>query len=83
VDDTRRRTLHYTLATGDIASKSATAAYVATTFPDWSDLDLSALPWRQQQAERVFTTSDARAAAALIDAVVTDAWQQYGVSDSH
>jgi len=64
--------LHYTLATGDVTSKGGAALYITERFPAWADLAARVVAWRAGEPVE-FTTSDALAAADLVDAVTTDA----------
>lgn len=72
--------LHYTLATGDVTSKGDTATYVAQQFPDWTALATRARSHRDGTPVS-YTMADAVAAAAMIDAIVTDAWTRWGQPD--
>ena len=72
--------LHYTLATGDIASKTRAAAYAADQFPTWASLTARAQRHRDGQSV-TFTVADAASAAEMVDAIVTDAWAQWGQPD--
>ncbi|MFB9238273.1 nucleotidyltransferase domain-containing protein [Plantactinospora siamensis] len=69
--------LHYTLATGDITTKSEAAAYLAAEFPRWTELAGRAARWRTGAAE-AFTVADLAAAADAVDAVTDDAWSRWG-----
>jgi len=69
--------LHHTLATGDIVSKSGSAAYLAEHFPAWADLAERAARWRGGEPVE-FTVKDLLDSADSIDAIVTDAWQRFG-----
>jgi hypothetical protein len=69
--------LHYTLATGEVASKTNAGRYAADHFPAWAELAGRAVRWREGQPVE-FVTADARAAAAMVEAVVEDAWQRWG-----
>jgi hypothetical protein len=69
--------LHYTLATGEVISKSGAGRYAAHHFPAWAELAGRAVTWRQTR-RGWFTTVDALAAAAMVDTVVEDAWQRWG-----
>jgi len=69
--------LHYTLATGDVTSKTGAGNYAADRFPEWTDLVGRALAWRDGHGV-AFATPDALAAAAMVDAVVDDAWRRWG-----
>jgi hypothetical protein len=69
--------LHYTLATGAVVSKTEAGRYAARQFPAWADLAARAVSCRGGQ--RVdFLIEDALAAAAMVDAVVDDAWRCWG-----
>jgi hypothetical protein len=65
--------LHYTLATGDIQPKTATADYTATHFPAYAELLARAKAWRLGDDTITFTATDGHAIADLIDAVIADA----------
>jgi hypothetical protein len=69
--------LHYTLATGDVTSKTGGAQYAAQQFPAWGELAAQAVACRAGQPVK-FVTTDALAAATMVDAVVEDAWQRWG-----
>jgi hypothetical protein len=69
--------LHHTLARGSIVSKSDAGRYAAKAFPAWAGLADRCL--RARSGEPVaFTAQDARASAALIRRVVTDAVERWG-----
>jgi hypothetical protein len=70
--------LHYTLACGEVTSKSGAGRYAAERFPAWAELVRRALAWRDSPDSVGFVTTDAVAAAAMIDAVVDDAWRRFG-----
>jgi hypothetical protein len=69
--------LHYTLATNDVATKTAAGRYAAERFTGWSELVERAMDWRDGK-DVDFVTADARAAADMIDAVIDDAWERWG-----
>jgi Nucleotidyltransferase domain/Aminoglycoside adenylyltransferase, C-terminal domain len=69
--------LHYTLATNEVISKSAAGTYAAQHFPRWASLAERAVGWRQSRSTE-FGTTDAVAAAAMIDAITEDAWKRWG-----
>lgn len=69
--------LHHTLATGAVTSKSGVVPYLRQRFPAWADLADRA--GRARHGSQVgFRTTDALAAADLIDAVTADAWRRFG-----
>lgn len=72
--------LHYTLATGDVTSKSGAGAYAAQQFPAWTALTTLARSHRDGNSV-TYTMTDAVAAAAMVDAIVTDAWTRWGQPD--
>jgi hypothetical protein len=61
-----------------VTSKSGAGQYAARQFPAWADLVGRALAARDGGEDASFVTADARAAAAMVDAVVLDAWQRWG-----
>jgi hypothetical protein len=65
--------LHYTLATGEVTSKTGAGHYVAQQFPAWAKLAVRAVTCREG-GPASFVTTDALAAAAMIEVVVEDAW---------
>lgn len=69
--------LHYTLATGEVTSKTGAGRYAAGQFPAWAELAGRAVCSRGGQAVE-FATSDTLAAAAMTEAVVQDAWRRWG-----
>ncbi len=69
--------LHYTLATGNITSKSGAAAYVARHFPEYAELAARCAARRRGEPVQ-FTVGDRLAAADLADAVIEDAWNRWG-----
>ncbi len=71
--------LHFTLATGDIASKSAAGSYAADIFPDYAELIEAARTWRATGAG-AFTTSDALRSVEFVRAVISDARSRWEVS---
>jgi Domain of unknown function (DUF4111)/Nucleotidyltransferase domain len=64
--------LHYTLATGDITSKSGAGRYALDDFAEYQELIHAALSWRAT-GHGEFTNADARHAAEFMHAVVDDA----------
>jgi hypothetical protein len=64
--------LHYTLATGDIASKAAAGAYAASLFPAYRPVLSSAVTWRAT-GQGDFTYGDWIACAELALMIVADA----------
>ena len=62
--------LHYTIATGDIISKSDVADYIAAEFPAWADLARRAVAWRRGEPAE-FTAADLLDAANHVEAVVS------------
>lgn len=69
--------LHYTLATGDIASKSAAGRYAIGLFPGYTDVVTAALAWRAT-GEGEFTAADWRRCAELALDIVADANRRWG-----
>ena len=69
--------LHYTLAQGDIISKAAAGEYLAQLFPEYGHLARRAVRWRTGAVDR-FTVADVVTAGNSVDAVVDDAWRQFG-----
>ena len=69
--------LHYTLATGDIASKTAAGAYAIGLFPDYAEVVSAALSWRATGAGE-FTYADWGSCAELILDIVADANRRFG-----
>ena len=69
--------LHYTLATGDIASKSAAGRYAIDTFPAYRDVVSAALDWRSS-GDGKFTYADCITGAELAIDVVADANRRWG-----
>jgi len=69
--------LHYTLATGDIASKSAAGRYAIDTFPAYRDVVSAALDWRSS-GDAKFTYADCITGAELAIDVVADANRRWG-----
>lgn len=65
--------LHYTIATGQIASESAIGGYVAERFPEWGPLADRCVRWRHGEHVARFAPADAVAAADLTDAVTSAA----------
>ncbi|MEU8820121.1 nucleotidyltransferase domain-containing protein [Actinoplanes sp. NPDC048796] len=68
--------LHYTLAYGDIISKSAAGDYLAKLFPAYADLAARAIRRRAGEPE-VFTRADLAAAGQSVTAVVEDAQRRF------
>lgn len=54
--------LHYTIATGEITSKTAAADYTASLFPEYADLLARAKAWRRGDDAVEFRVADGRAA---------------------
>jgi hypothetical protein len=72
--------LHHTLACGSIVSKTEVGRYVRAAFPAWADLADRCV--RARSGERVaFTVRDARASAALIRHVISDAVERWGTEE--
>jgi hypothetical protein len=69
--------LHYTLATGDIASKTAAGRYAIGLFPDYREVVAAALAWRAT-GDGQFTCADWIACARLSLDIVADATQRWG-----
>ena len=69
--------LHYTLATGDIASKSAAGRYALGLYPGYEDALSAALAWRATGAGD-FTYGDCIRGAELAIDVVADANRRWG-----
>jgi hypothetical protein len=69
--------LHYTLASGDVIPKPRVGEYLADAFPQWAELAVRTVRWRDNEPVG-FTVADVRAAADSIDAVVADAWRRWG-----
>ncbi len=69
--------LHYTLATGDIASKAAAGEYAIGLFPDYTEVVSAALSWRTTGAGE-FTYADWGSCAELILDIVADANRRFG-----
>ncbi|HEY1321464.1 MAG TPA: nucleotidyltransferase domain-containing protein [Streptosporangiaceae bacterium] len=69
--------LHYTLATGDIASKSAAGRYAMDLFPAYTDVVSAALAWRAT-GDGEFTVADwCRCAQQTLD-IIADANRRWG-----
>lgn len=64
--------LHYTLATGGVITKTGAGRYAAERFPEWADLCAACVRCRAGE-EVAFTVADLRAAADLMDKVISDA----------
>jgi hypothetical protein len=69
--------LHYTLATGDVVSKSGAGEYVIAEFPDYASLAERSIRWRAGEPVE-FTAADFADAASLTDLVIDDAWARWG-----
>jgi Nucleotidyltransferase domain len=69
--------LHHTLASGSVISKTEAGRYTADRFPQWADLADRCVRARAGEEVR-FTIADARASAALIRRVVSDAVGRWG-----
>jgi Nucleotidyltransferase domain len=69
--------LHYTLATGDITSKTGAGHYALELFPGYGDLIRAALTWRATGAGE-FSNAMALSAADLVQAIVADANRRFG-----
>ena len=69
--------LHYTLATGDVASKAAAGDYAIGLFPDYAEVVSAALHWRTTGAGE-FTYADWGLCAELILNIVADANRRFG-----
>jgi hypothetical protein len=69
--------LHYTLATGEVTSKTGAGGYAAQQFPAWAELATRAVACRAGEPVE-FVAADALAAAAMVEAVVADAWRRWG-----
>ncbi|MBQ1026184.1 nucleotidyltransferase domain-containing protein [Micromonospora sp. C95] len=69
--------LHYTLAHGDIISKTAAAEYLSQVFPQYTYLAKKAIRWRAGEAER-FTANDIIVACDSVNVVANDAWRRFG-----
>jgi len=69
--------LHYTLATGDIASKAAAGEYAISLFPDYTGVVTAALSWRTTGTGE-FTYGDWGACAELILDIAGDASRRWG-----
>jgi len=68
--------LLFTLATGEVTSKAGAGPYAARQFPGVGGAGRAALARRPGQGEGSYVTADAVAVAAMIDAIVKDAWQR-------
>ncbi|SNY70455.1 nucleotidyltransferase domain-containing protein [Paractinoplanes atraurantiacus] len=68
--------LHYTLAYGDIISKSAAGDYLSKLFPSYADLAAKAVRWRAGTAEE-FVRADLEAAGLAVTEVVEDATRRF------
>ncbi len=70
--------LHYTLVTGDIASKSAAGKYAMSLFPGYADVVSAALSWRAT-GTGTFTCSDWISCAEMTLDIIADANRTFGV----
>ncbi|MFF5078401.1 nucleotidyltransferase domain-containing protein [Actinoplanes sp. NPDC000266] len=68
--------LHYTLAYGDIISKSAAGDYLAKLFPSFGDVAAKAVRWRAGEPEQ-FTRADLEAAGLSVSAIIEDARRRF------
>jgi hypothetical protein len=68
--------LHHTLATGTVTSKTDAGWYTAQLFPAWTGLLTRAISARAGDPVE-FTVTDARNAADLVEAVVSDAMSRH------
>jgi Nucleotidyltransferase domain len=73
--------LHYTLATGDIASKSAAGRYAISLFPSYSSVVNAALGWRAT-GRGEFTCADWISCAEMTLGIVADANRGFASSGS-
>jgi predicted nucleotidyltransferase len=64
--------LHATLATGEVVSKSTAGEYAAQQWPHFAELARRCVDWRHGRDVR-FMTTDALAAADLVDKIVASA----------
>lgn len=64
--------LHYTLATGDITSKTGAGRWALEQFPEYGELVAAALAWRAT-GEGEFTNAAAQRSVLFVRAVVADA----------
>lgn len=69
--------LHYTLATGDITSKSGAGSYAIEHFPAYTEVVTGALAWRAT-GDGEFTVADWCRAAQLTLDIITDANRRWG-----
>jgi hypothetical protein len=69
--------LHYTLATGDITSKSGAASYALKRFAGYEHLISAALAWRAT-GEGEFSNAVAQRGIELVRVIVADANQRWG-----
>jgi hypothetical protein len=73
--------LHFTLATGDITSKSGAGRYALEHFGAYEDVINAALTWRAT-GDGEFTNAIALRAVDLIRAIVADANQRWGTLET-
>jgi len=71
--------LHYTLATGDIASKSAAGKYAISLFPGYASVVTAALTWRVTGVGE-FTCADGISCAELTLDLIADANRRFASS---
>ncbi|GAA0471168.1 hypothetical protein Ade02nite_34500 [Paractinoplanes deccanensis] len=69
--------LHYTLAHGDIVSKSGAGDYLARLFPEYAGLAARAVRWRAGEPQE-FTRADLAMTASAVNAVAEDADRRFG-----
>ena len=73
--------LHYTLATGDITSKSGAGRYALQHFGEYADLISAALDWRAT-GQGSFTHAAGVRITDLMRAIIDDAGRRWGTSAS-
>ncbi len=69
--------LHYTLATGGFASKSAAGSYAISLFPEYHDIVSAAVAWRAT-GQGEFTNADWISCGELTVKIVADANNRWG-----
>lgn len=69
--------LHYTLAFGEIISKTAAGSYLGSLFPAYAGLAARAIEHRAG-VPQTFDFADLRSAAAGVHEVADDAWARFG-----